>query len=1126
MGISYAMVAQIVQDHQSILGHTVVMGASEDDGALDEVIEESIVLVERWLDQASGLETDKDRKSLARLQALIDDPDGVRFTMRFVDRVARPDSNSVAAGQLAGLVSGSPLPGFLSPLDKTLLRMGARLGRYLPWIVMPLARRRMRQLVGHMVVDAEPDVLRLHLGRQRDEGYDLNVNLLGEAVLGQVEADRRMEATLGLLAEPAIDYVSIKLSSVVPQLNYWAWEDSRTRVADRLTRLFDAAVESGSNTFINLDMEEYHDLELTVSVFVEVISAERFASLDAGIVLQAYLPDSLAALQHLVEVANRRKRAGGGDIKIRLVKGANLAMERVEAAMHGWEQAPYRTKAETDANFKRLVDWVLTPEHLAGVRVGIGSHNLFDVAFAHLLAEQRGVSTRVEFEMLHGMSPGEARAVKNDHGGLLLYTPIVSNASFDVAISYLFRRLEENSAEENFLRILYSLEPGTTLFAEQAQAFRHSVRQRHQVGLGPQRKQNRLQIDLSGADSSGSHAFFNVPDSDPSLPANRTWAEQVMARVHDVTQANAALTNDDASIDNLVAALRSAQPGWWAQGGASRRQILSVVANEFERRRGDLIAAMVGEAAKTFEQADVEVSEAVDFARFYAERAAELDYDLDGATFTPLGVIGVIPPWNFPVAIPAGGVLGALAAGNAVALKPAPETPRCAEIVAECCWAAGVPREVLGYVRTPDNQVGKRLVTSVDGVILTGASETAAMFLDWKPTLRLMAETSGKNALVITPSADLDLAAQDLVQSAFGHAGQKCSAASLAILVGDVYTSRRFRGQLIDAVQSLVVGQPTDLATSVNPTILPVVGKLKRGLTQLDVGEHWLVEPRSVSEDGRLWSPGIRDGVVAGSWFHQTECFGPVLGLMFAETLKEAIELQNSTGFGLTGGIHSLDPDEVRYWMNEVEVGNGYVNRQITGAIVQRQPFGGWKKSTIGPGAKAGGPNYVAQLGTWTDKARRDDAWLAGALSSDRYWARVEFNQDHDPTGLFCEANIFRYRPLATVILRVGTGADPIEVERVRRAAKHWAANVVFSSIDIEDDAAFAARLERLCSSCGVGRIRVLGEAPEELRRVAAAAGVYLGTEPVVASGRIELLHYCREQAISQTTHRFGNLVL
>jgi RHH-type proline utilization regulon transcriptional repressor/proline dehydrogenase/delta 1-pyrroline-5-carboxylate dehydrogenase len=494
-----------------------------------------------------------------------------------------------------------------------------------------------------------------------------------------------------------------------------------------------------------------------------------------------------------------------------------------------------------------------------------------------------------------------------------------------------------------------------------------------------------------------------------------------------------------------------------------------------------------------------------------------------------LGVVAVVPPWNFPVAIPAGGVLAALAAGNGVVFKPAPQTPRCAEIVAECCWAAGVPDDALQFIRTPDDEVGRHLVTHdrVAAVILTGSYETADLFRSWKPELPIFAETSGKNALIVSPNADIDLAAADLAASAFGHSGQKCSAASLGILIGDVYRSRRFRRQLVDAVTSLTVGPPADLTTNMAPTIDRPEGKLLRGLTVLDRGEEWLIEPNR-GHDG-TWTPGIRVGVRAGSWFHQTECFGPVLGLMQADDLDHAIKLQNGVEYGLTGGIHTLDPHEIDTWIERVEVGNAYINRGITGAIVRRQPFGGWKRSAIGPGAKAGGTNYVAQLGRWVpvDNPTHDNAWLQAALASDQYWWDHEFSVEHDPTGLFCESNLFRYRPLPKMAIRVvrseaadGAAVD-LELARVREAARRCGVSTEVSDAATEPGAEFARRLGGL----GVSRIRVIGPVDAELRLAANAAGVHLANDPVTANGRVELLHYLREQAVSRTLHRYGNLL-
>lgn len=1092
----------------------------------DDLVDEAISLVRDWIVRSGTAQTGKEQRMGARLHGVVADPDGVAFAMRFVDRVVRPEDDRIAATQMRQLVASRGLPSFLGPIDKILLRAGAVLAPALPRLVMPLARARMRALVGHLVVDADEKGMASHLERRRDEGFRLNVNLLGEAVLGDDEADRRLAEAARLLRQPDVDYVSVKVSAVVAQLNPWDHERNVELVVDRLRPIFDVAASTDPPTFVNLDMEEYHDLELTLEAFQRLLGEPAMHGVDAGIVLQAYLPDSFPALQQLVGWAHERHGRvvdgrPGGRIKVRLVKGANLAMEHVEAEMRGWTPTPYGTKAETDANYKRCLDWVLTVEHTQAVKVGVASHNLFDVAWARLLSVSRGIPDRVEFEMLQGMAPAQARTVQSDGGGLLLYTPVVDPDDFHVAISYLFRRLEENSSTDNFIRHLFTLGDEPAALEAEAEKFRAAVRDRAAMAVGPRRTQDRRDELVAGPPP---EVFGNEPDTDPALPANRAWAAELLRPV-DVSPRSPHVTTT-AAVDAEVAAAVAAQPGWAARSLDDRRRVLHAIGDELTRRRGDLVAAMIHEGSKTIGEADGEVSEAIDFARYYGDRVLDLAPN-EHASFSPLGVVCVVPPWNFPVAIPAGGVLASLAAGNAVILKPAPETPRCAEIVAQCC-AAGGADDAVRFARTPDDDVGRHLVShpAVDAVILTGAYETADLFRSWRPDLRIFAETSGKNATVITPSADLDLAVADLVASAFGHGGQKCSASSLAICVGDVYDSERFRRQLADSVRSLAVGPATDAGTAIAPLVSAPSEKLARGLTRLDPGEEWLVVPRRLDEtDERSWTPGVKLGVAEGSWFHRTECFGPVLGLMRAPDLETAIRLQNGTDFGLTGGIHSLDPAEIDRWVETVEVGNAYVNRTTTGAIVQRQPFGGWKRSSVGPGAKAGGPNYVAQLGVWSPAAESDawsDAeWSARAAKSDAAAWAAEFSVGHDPTGLYCESNVFRYRPLPAVLIRVGAGAADREVERLRAGAEVCGVAAPASAIGDEGPAAAVER----AASLGAIRIRVVGELEPELRDRAAAAGIHVIDTPVTTDGRRELLTFLREQSVSRTLHRYGNLV-
>src|SRR5699024_5028709 len=420
---------------------------------------------------------------------------------------------------------------------------------------------------------------------------------------------------------------------------------------------------------------------------------------------------------------------------------------------------------------------------------------------------------------------------------------------------------------------------------------------------GPKRTQNRRAFDDTRAHgyADEDHRFANTADTDPDLHGNREWAKRIAARM--VTSrlgvdavAAATITSRselDAAMTRAVAAAKS----WQSLGCDERARILRHAAVRLEARRAELLEVMGSECGKTLDQGDPEISEAIDFVNLYARSGQELDH-IDGARVSPPSLTVVTPPWNFPIAIPTGGTAAALAAGSAVIVKPAPQAARTGALMAQCLWEAGVPPDVLQMVQIDETlDISSELIADsrVDQVILTGGYDTAARFRRFRQDVKLLAETSGKNAIIVTPNADFDLAAHDVAYSAFGHAGQKCSAASLVVLVGSASSSVRFRNQLLDAVRSMHVGTPDDLDTQMGPLISPPEGKLMRGLTTVEPGQHWVVEPQRVESDhplaagGRLWTPGIRAGVERGSQYHRTEYFGPILGVMTAGTLDEAI---------------------------------------------------------------------------------------------------------------------------------------------------------------------------------------------------------------------------------------------
>ncbi|HXH36100.1 MAG TPA: bifunctional proline dehydrogenase/L-glutamate gamma-semialdehyde dehydrogenase [Plantibacter sp.] len=1134
----------------------------------DALATEAVALVRRWLTTASTIPADASAQQLA---GVLKDPTGLEFTVGFVDGVVRPEDLRVAARTLQAIAP--KVPGFLPWYLKAAVRCGGFFAPILPGIVIPISRKVLRNMVGHLVVDATDQKLGPAIAKIKTPGTRLNVNLLGEAVLGTSEAGRRLEGTHKLLARPDVDYVSIKVSSTVSPHSVWAFDEAVEHVVTSLTPLFERAAKSSPSKFINLDMEEYKDLDLTIAVFTKLLDLPQFHDLEAGIVLQAYLPDALSAMIRLQEWSAGRRDAGGAGVKVRIVKGANLPMEQVEASLHDWPLATWSTKQDSDTNYKRVVEYALHPDRIDNVRIGVAGHNLFDIAFAWLLAKQRGVERGVEFEMLLGMAQGQAEAVKRDVGELLLYTPVVHPQEFDVAIAYLIRRLEEGASQDNFMSAVFELSENETLFAREEQRFLASLAELDDTVPPANRQQDRSKP----APASPVDAFENTPDTDPSLPANRVWGRDILTRVTDSTLGDdtvaASIVDSTESLDAVIDGATTAGASWGSLTGAERAVILHRAGDVLEQHRAKLMEVMASETGKTLDQSDPEVSEAIDFAHFYAERARALD-TMDGATFTPAKLTVVTPPWNFPVAIPAGSTLAALAAGSPVIIKPARQARRSGAVMVEALWEAGVPREALRFVQLADNSLGERLIShpSVERVILTGGYETAELFRSFRPELPLLAETSGKNAIIVTPSADLDLAVKDVVASAFGHAGQKCSAASLVILVGSVASSRRFRHQLIDAVGSLKVGYPVDPTTQMGPIIEPAKGKLLGGLTKLAAGESWLVEPKQLDETGRLWSPGVRAGVARGSEYHLTEYFGPILGIMTAETLEEAIAIQNEIDYGLTAGLHSLNPAELGVWLDGIQAGNLYVNRGITGAIVQRQPFGGWKKSAVGAGTKAGGPNYLIGLGSWTSaesKAERtvgrsaerrgpkpavatllraadavlpadEFAFVRRAVASDAVAWAEEFGVAKDVSQLTAERNVFRYVP-REVHVRLVDGGSVAELVRVVAAGAAAGAVVHVSSavalppklvpaveaiagaVTVESEDRWYVTAASLVGTKAGARVRIVGGTTEGVAHATSGSpdvAIYAGT--VTEAGRIEILPFLQEQAVSITAHRFG----
>lgn len=578
----------------------------------------------------------------------------------------------------------------------------------------------------------------------------------------------------------------------------------------------------------------------------------------------------------------------------------------------------------------------------------------------------------------------------------------------------------------------------------------------------------------------------------------------------------------------LEAALLAAR-SWKERALEERRTLLIDAAHKLAQRRGHLIGASLLDAGKTIEQADAEVSEAIDIANYYARISDSLDAGDSGIRFEPFGVVLIVPPRNMPLGVAAGNILAAILAGNSVILKPSLETVLVAWELSKTLWEAGIPKSVLQFLPTQDDEIGERLVSDkrIGAVILTGSYDTARQFLAWRPDMRLIAETGGKNSMIVTPSADREMAIKDIVYSAFGHNGLKSSASGIAILVKEVYDDPDFMDGLREAAEALFVGSAWDTRSLVTPLIREPDEVLTRAQEELEPWETWLLEPQIVDGNPNLWSPGIKMGIRPGSFYHTHECFGPMLGLMRAEDTAHALALANMSEFGLTTSIHSREKEEIELALLTIEAGNVYVNRNTTHTLVERQPFGGWKKSSFGMFSKAGGPNYLMNLGQWTENRAnlpgKED--LAHELRT--AW-ETHFSSGHGRAAFRGEMSLFQYQPIRSMVVRVQSVAD----------VEGWTYHLLLTCAELSDvPIIFSVSEDEIMSDLPSGcrvvyeseaalalriglfeRVRYLGQPSLEFLKAAHDTHVSVISDPLTMNGHLELRYFLREQTLSQRT--------
>ncbi|MBX9624889.1 MAG: L-glutamate gamma-semialdehyde dehydrogenase [Gemmataceae bacterium] len=935
---------------------------------------------------------------------------------RFVDTLPYLRDGADVSRHLAEYLNeaGANLPWWVRAGAK-LLPGGGPLGGLLAFAARRGATRMARKFIaGSNVAEALAAVHRLRSHRQA-----FTIDLLGEATITEAEADHVQKQYFDLLTglgpevnrwheEPAIDRddrgpiprvnVSVKLSALYSQFDPIDPEGTGRAVLRRLRPILRLAKETGA--FVNFDMEQYSFKDVTLRIFREVLTEPEFRGWPhVGIAIQAYLRDTQDDLRMLRDWARDER---GCPVWIRLVKGAYWDYETVIAAQNDWPVPVFTKKYQSDANFEAQTEFLLA--NVDWLVPAFGSHNVRSIAHAMATAERLGVpARRFEFQMLYGMGDPLVPPVQSLGYRVRVYTPY---GQLLPGMAYLVRRLLENSSNDSFLRASSAGDTPEEVLLMNPVEYEVGEKKPPVAGRTPS-------VRVGGPTPSITMGvrparFHNDPPTDFAREANREAMRQALADVRrqlgrtypavvgnkplpvgrtiesvnpsktaEVVGKIAAATKEQANA--AVASSLAAFDGWRDTPVGERAALLRRVADQFRRRRFELSAWIILETGKPWREADADVSEAIDFCDYYAAEAerlfAEQSRDVPGEDnryfYEPRGVAVVIAPWNFPLAILTGMTAAAVVTGNPSVMKPAEQSGVIAAKLMECFQAAGVPPGVVNFLPGDGEEVGPTLTNHPDVAVIafTGSLKVGLMINEQASRTpggqnlvkRVIAEMGGKNAVIVDTDADQDEAVKGVVDAAFGYAGQKCSAGSRAIVLDGIYD--QFLARLIEATKSLTVAPAEHPGVSLGPVIDAeardrIVRTIENGKSEARLAyQHDLGE---LAREGTFVGPTIFADVPEDAGIAQEEIFGPVLSVIRAKDLDDAIRIANGTKYALTGCVYSRSPEHLERVKRRFRVGNLYVNRKCTGALVDRQPFGGFKLSGIG--SKAGGPDYLLQF--------------------------------------------------------------------------------------------------------------------------------------------------------------------
>ena len=896
------------------------------------------------------------------------------------------------------------------------IRTGVRVARVVPWISAFILRRNVSGMARQFIAGKNCQDVMKPLRKRRARKIGFTVDLLGEAIVSEKEADEYAERCLDLLdclaretrgwtnpleknsgLFPVVN-LSVKISALYSQMNPADPADAIAHLAPKLRPILSRARELGA--FINFDMESYAHKNITLELFKTIFTEAEFKDWPhAGIVIQAYLRDAETDLRSLIDWG----RARGTRFTVRLVKGAYWDYETIKSRQNGWNCPVYFQKPESDVNFEALSRVLLENESI--VTAAFGSHNVRSIAHAQAFADELGIDrSRFEFQLLYGMAGPIKRALVEMGYRVREYCPV---GELLPGMSYFVRRLLENTSNEGFLRAKFSENVSAEeLLRDPKELVRQNRAQLPETTI-PAITEDRHHKNGASIESPPGDIYENSPlvnfvyqESQEKMRTalrevhnrfgekyplviggEKVWTDKLTPSVNPSAPKEVVGYVAEAGIpeaERAVKAARTAFDKWSRTPSEERARLLERAAAIMDRRRYELSALEVFEVGKPWAEADGDIREAVDFCRFYAGQMRQigrprLTQHVPGEEsyqhYWPRGVALVIAPWNFPIAILCGMVSAALVTGNTVIMKPSEQSIICGAMLMEIFQEAGVPAGVLNFLSGRGSVIGAHLVDhkDIDLIAFTGSREvglriweSAGKTLPGQRELkRVVCEMGGKNPVIIDSDADLDEAIVDSTYSAFGYQGQKCSALSRLILLDENYD--RVMERLLSGAASLRVGNPEEPGMMVGPVIDEAA--YKRILEYIEIGKSEAIlayQAKEVPPEGYFIPPTIFAGVKPNMRIAREEIFGPVLSVIKVRDLDEAFDVANGTDYALTAGFFSRSPANIERAKAQIEAGNVYINRSCTGAVVGRHPFGGFKMS--GGGTKAGGADYLLQF--------------------------------------------------------------------------------------------------------------------------------------------------------------------